>query len=114
MPRCTLSKSILLVVLLIPFCAGCTQTFDGANQTDATELTSRSLTVGQETVPADSKDEIIEFENMTEAQQKTFERALNEPDRTIRVPQGVDYEVWHDYQYVKYQNETYSVVVAVP
>lgn len=100
----------MVVVVLVMF-AGCAQVPE--NQTDTTELSSRMLIVDEEKTTTVG-NETIRFKELSPEQQRVFERALDKPNQNVRIPSGVDYEVWEEHRYVRYRNETYSVLVAVP
>lgn len=100
------------MIVFVIISGGCLQPFNGVNQ-EGTELGSHAVTVEKEmnsTLP----NNIIYFGEMTERQQRTFTRALNGSYNTVRIPLGVDYDIWYDHEYVQYQNKTYSVVVSAP
>lgn len=62
-------------------------------------------------VPA---EETVAFSALAPGQQGAFENALADEDGYVRIPVDVDEEVWVQHRYVRYQNETYHVAVAVP
>lgn len=55
---------------------------------------------------------VLAYEDMTDDQQRLFTAAVPEGRETI--PNDVDESVWIDDRWIRYQNETYSVAVAVP
>lgn len=112
MASVALPRTVVSLVLLLSVTTGCLQPLDGGSGNE-TELGSHALTAEKEEV-ATTLNNIIDFEKLTPRQQDTFERALNGSYNTTRIPKGVDYGVWHDHEYVRYRNETYSVVVSAP
>ncbi|NEU55721.1 hypothetical protein [Halorussus sp. MSC15.2] len=112
MASVALPRTVVSLVLLLSVTTGCLQPLDGDSR-DETELGSHALTVEKEEV-ATTPNSIIDFEELAPRQQNTFERALNGSYNTTRIPEGVDYDVWYDHEYVRYRNETYSVVVSAP
>lgn len=64
-----------------------------------------------EAPPADS-DAVVAFDSLSAGQQRVFERALG--DGHAEIPPDIDDEVWVDSEYVRYENQTYTVAVAVP
>jgi hypothetical protein len=105
-------RTAIALILLLSVTTGCLQPFTGNSQNE-TELSSYLLTVEEDPVPT-TPDSVIDFEELTLGQQNTFKRALNKSYPSVRVPTGVDHEVWVEHEYVRYRNETYSVSVAVP
>lgn len=55
---------------------------------------------------------VLAYEDMTNEQQQIFTAAV--PDGRESIPNDVDESVWIDNRGIRYQNETYSVAVAVP
>ncbi|WP_380674626.1 hypothetical protein [Salinigranum sp. GCM10025319] len=65
--------------------------------------------------PADANatyddDEVVAFESMTPAQQRTFRAALDDEDGRVEITNASS-EVWTDHRAVRYRNETYWVGV---
>lgn len=60
-----------------------------------------------------SANETVAFEDLSPAQQEQFERARNSTE-IIEIPAGLDADAFIDNRYVRYQNRTYDVAVAVP
>lgn len=57
--------------------------------------------------------ETVAYESLTPEQQDLFESALADGG-LVPVPDGADSSAWYDIDYVRYRNETYEVLVAVP
>ncbi|WP_262178223.1 hypothetical protein [Haloarcula laminariae] len=57
--------------------------------------------------------ETVAFEALSSDQRELFERARN-GSSAVDIPSNVSYEVFVDHRYVRYQNRTYEVAVAVP
>lgn len=65
--------------------------------------------------PADGNvylNETVAFEDLSPAQQKAFQRARNSTEM-VEIPADLDGDVFIDNRYVRYQNRTYEVAVAV-
>ena len=60
----------------------------------------------------ESRNQTVAFSALTPRQQHVFEAALN--DTLERIPDDVNGQVWIEYRCIRYQNQTYRVVVAVP
>ncbi|MFB6136618.1 MAG: hypothetical protein ABEJ04_07645 [Halobacteriaceae archaeon] len=56
----------------------------------------------------------VAFADLTSAQRRVFEDALEAEDGFVAIPEGVDREVWVENDYVEYRNRTYRTAVAVP
>jgi hypothetical protein len=66
--------------------------------------------------PADgtaTANETVAFEALSPDQQALFERASNSTG-AVDIPSDVSRDPFVDYRYVRYQNRTYEVAVAVP
>lgn len=111
--RWKVTSKTALLILLVTICAGCVQ-IPNQEQADKTELSSRLLIVTEEPATLDANSTVIRFNEMRPKQQRAFERAINESSKNIRIPIGVNYEVWREFDYVRYKNKTYGVMVAVP
>lgn len=78
----------------------------------STDSTAGSLTVS----PADgdaSANETLAFASLSPDQRALFERARNSTG-AVDIPPNVSYGVFVDHRYVRCQNRTYEVAVAVP
>jgi hypothetical protein len=75
-------------------------------------LTTHSATyLGvEETDTIYPREEVVEFESMTPAQQRAFEAALADEENREEVT-GVGTEVWTDHRAVSYRGERYEVYV---
>ena len=62
----------------------------------------------------ESRDQTIAFSNLNSGQQRVFEAALSDETTSERIPDDVNEQVWVENRYVRYENQTYAVAVAVP
>lgn len=58
--------------------------------------------------------DVVAFEELTPGQQAAFEGAVAQGGGMVEIPADVDDSVWVDNYGVRYQNQTYLTVVAVP
>lgn len=56
---------------------------------------------------------VVEFDDLTPAQQRVFRQALNSESNSAAIPDGVNGEVWIENDAVRYQNQIYEVYVAI-
>ena len=94
-----------LVILLVLLCVGAFVVISEINQT------TRWLTV-EETDTIYATENVVAFESMTPAQQRTFEAALADSENYVKVT-NASTKVWEDHRAVRYENRTYAVEVAV-
>jgi len=64
--------------------------------------------------PAIAANETVPFDSLSTAQQQVFERALRSEDGIAPIPRDVNRTAWIEHRGVRYENETYEAVVAVP
>ncbi|MFB6297919.1 MAG: hypothetical protein ABEH56_05305 [Salinirussus sp.] len=57
-------------------------------------------------------NQTVAFSELSADQQRVFERALQAED-LVAIPDDVDRNVWIQHRYVRYENDTYEVAVAV-
>ncbi|WP_152041192.1 hypothetical protein [Salinigranum salinum] len=94
-----------LGILVVLLCVGAFVFVSETNQS------TRWLTV-DETDTIYPTEEVVAFESMTPAQQRTFKAALADPENYVEVT-NASTKVWEDHRAVRYENRTYEVEVAV-
>lgn len=62
----------------------------------------------------DSGTETVRYTTLSPDQQWVFDRARAADGQGLEIPPEVDKEVWFDYRYVRYRNQTYRAAVAPP
>jgi hypothetical protein len=80
---------------------------------DQLDGTSRALEVHSSEINETTTESIVQYENMSEDQQSVFRSAVNSENGLAPIPETVDYGIWDENEYVKYQNKIYRVYMIV-